>query len=105
MIGQLFGGTASCSNMSAPDFYGRFNVTYPNIARWMDIGGTIHVDGSYGGVEEGTPTKPFDTVTEGYNFAWGGSRIQIQGGSYSETLTMSKHVTLIGANGTVTIGN
>ncbi len=105
VIGQLQGGDASCTNMSAADHYGRFDLTYPHIRLWMEIGGTIHVDGSYSGIEEGTPSKPFDTVTEGHDFAWDGALIQIEGGSYSETLTLSKQVTLIGVNGSVTIGD
>ncbi|MFM1921815.1 MAG: hypothetical protein RLZZ303_3449 [Candidatus Hydrogenedentota bacterium] len=32
IIGQLWGGGASCSNLSAPDYYGRFDITYPIIA-------------------------------------------------------------------------
>lgn len=104
VIGQLYGGNASCSTMSEPDYYGRWNVTYPNVRRWFELGGTIHVDGSYSGVEEGTPTKPFDTVGEANAFAWDGARILIQGGSYPEALTFTKNVTVLGANGSVTIG-
>src|SRR5690606_33582704 len=31
IIGQLWGGGASCSDLFAPDFYGRFDKTFPNV--------------------------------------------------------------------------
>lgn len=41
--GQLYGGDASCNNQSAPDFYGRFDVSWDNrsanneqLKRWLD---------------------------------------------------------------------
>lgn len=34
IIGQLYGGQASCSN-NVNDFYGRFNLTYPQIEQWL----------------------------------------------------------------------
>ncbi len=34
IIGQLFGGQASCSN-NINDYYGRFNLTYPQIEQWL----------------------------------------------------------------------
>lgn len=103
-IGQLMGGDSSCSNQTGIDSYGRFNITYPNIQRWLEIGGTISVNGSYNGEELGTPTKPYNTVGEANNFAWNGSRIKIQAGSYPETLTFSKELTLLATGGMVTIG-
>jgi len=34
LIGQLYGGQASCSN-NVNDYYGRFNLTYPQIEEWL----------------------------------------------------------------------
>ncbi len=34
IIGQLFGGEASCSN-NVNDYYGRFSLTYPQIEQWL----------------------------------------------------------------------
>jgi hypothetical protein len=99
------GEEVSCGNadeMTA--FYGEFEETYPIIERWLVLGGTIHVDGSYVGTELGTPSQPFDTVTEAYDLAWDGARIKIEAGSYPETLTMSKEVALLANGGTVIIG-
>lgn len=39
IIGQLWGGGASCTNLTAPDYYGRFDVTYPIIAHYLEAGG------------------------------------------------------------------
>jgi hypothetical protein len=33
--GNLHGGYASCSKQSAPDWYGRFDITYPKVKRWL----------------------------------------------------------------------
>ena len=35
LIGQLFGGTASCSN-NIDDYFGRFNVSFPLVDNWLD---------------------------------------------------------------------
>ena len=34
IIGQLYGGTASCSN-NVDDYYGRFDVSYPLLVQWL----------------------------------------------------------------------
>ena len=103
--GQLWGGGSSCFNPSAPDEYGRYNVTYPNIRRWIEIGGTINANSSYTGVEEGTPTKPFRTASAANNFAWNDPCIKFQAGSYPGAITFTKRVTLIAAGGIATLGN
>jgi hypothetical protein len=84
--------------------YGRFSVTYPLIQRWLEMGGTIHVDKNYADSELGTPMQPFRTVTAANNFAWDGARIKIKPGSYNETLTFSRQLTVLADGGTVTIG-
>jgi len=35
VVGQLWGGTASCGNMNGYDDFGRFDVTYPMIMSWL----------------------------------------------------------------------
>lgn len=80
-------------------------MTYPNIQRWMEIGGTIQVDSGYFGVELGTPAQPFRTASEAYSFAWDGSRLKFRAGLYSGAVTFNKEVTLIAQDGIVTIGN
>lgn len=39
IIGQLYGGIASCSN-NIDDYFGRFNVSYPLLDNWLDPSGT-----------------------------------------------------------------
>jgi hypothetical protein len=36
VIGQLFGGTSSCANPTGMDQFGRFDVTYKTIQRWLN---------------------------------------------------------------------
>jgi lysyl endopeptidase len=105
--GQLWGDNRTCpaAGATARSVYGRFNVTYPNIRRWMEIGGTINVNSSYTGVEEGTPTRPFRTASAAHSFAWNGARIKFRTGSYPGPITFTKQVTLIADGGMVTIGN
>lgn len=113
LVGQLEGTRCVGSGCDPEDcstrsnfwaIFGEFEETYPLIKRWLEIGGTIHVDRNYTGTELGTPTQPFRTVTAAYNFAWNGARIKIKAGSYRETLAFSKQVKLLTAGGTVTIG-
>lgn len=39
IIGQLWGGTASCDLPLDPDYFGRFDVTYSLVSPWLDPGG------------------------------------------------------------------
>ena len=39
IIGQLWGGTASCETPDEPDFFGRFDQTYPLVAEYLDPNG------------------------------------------------------------------
>ncbi|MGB5063369.1 MAG: trypsin-like peptidase domain-containing protein [Candidatus Competibacter sp.] len=34
-VGNLHGGSSSCSDQTAPDWYGRFDITYPAISQWL----------------------------------------------------------------------
>jgi hypothetical protein len=115
LAGQLRGACCSsgcdpddirCDNRDEPTFlYGEFQTTYPLIRPWLEIGGTIHVDGAYSGPEEGTPARPFRSAGAAHDLAWDGARIKIASGSYAERLTLSKHLILLAEAGTVTIGN
>ena len=114
LLGQLYGrcgpGTDEGGNCADEDgwraLYGKFWVSYGigGVGRWLEIGGTINVDRAYNGTELGTPTQPFNTVIEGYNLAWDGTRIKIRSGNYSEVLTLSKQLTILAEGGPVTIG-
>ncbi len=39
-VGNLHGGYASCSNLTAPDWYGRFDLTYPSVQQWLAASST-----------------------------------------------------------------
>ena len=41
VIGQLWGGTASCYRPDDPDYYGRFDVTFPVVQGWLDPPGDV----------------------------------------------------------------
>lgn len=62
------------------------------------------MDSRYTGNQLGTPNNPFRTTSAAYNFAWNGSRIRFKAGTYAGALTLTKEVTLIAEEGTVTIG-
>jgi hypothetical protein len=36
VIGQLYGGRSACDNLSAPDIFGRFDISYPSMQPWID---------------------------------------------------------------------
>ena len=106
IIGQLWGDFRRCPGDPNPvnSDYGRFNVTYPLIERWLLIGGTIRVDRNYTGAEQGTPAQPFRTIGGANGFAWNGAHIKIKPGSYNEAVTISRNVVLIADGGPVVIG-
>ncbi|MFK7757695.1 MAG: MopE-related protein [Flavobacteriales bacterium] len=56
IIGQLYGGQATCSN-NVNDYYGKFDVTYPNVCQWLAPGCNTTVVDGYNPV---TPTSDLD---------------------------------------------
>jgi hypothetical protein len=116
LAGQLYGiccpslscvgESLNCGNVDEfAAMYGEFETTYPIIRDWLKIGGTIHVDGTnIMSPWLGTPDDPFPLVSMANNFAWNGARIKIRAGSYPETLTFSKELTVVAQGGIVTIG-
>ncbi|PWU15616.1 MAG: hypothetical protein C5B50_15170 [Verrucomicrobia bacterium] len=42
IIGQLWGGTSDCSDTTGPDGFGRFDITYAAIKRWIVLQGTYY---------------------------------------------------------------
>jgi lysyl endopeptidase len=47
VIGQLYGGTSDCTNQTGQDIFGRFDVTYPSIEKWL--GQSEAMDGTTNG--------------------------------------------------------
>jgi hypothetical protein len=65
---------------------------------------TIRVDGAYAGPQDGTPARPFMTVGAANAVAWDGSILRVRAGSYPETLSFSRVMTVQADGGPVTIG-
>jgi len=42
IIGQLWGGTASCAHPTYPDYYGRFDVTFPVVRSYLAPPGVVY---------------------------------------------------------------
>jgi hypothetical protein len=61
IIGQLYGGQASCSN-NVNDYYGKFSVTYPNVCQWLAPGCNTTVLDGY---DPTTPTNALDVQLQG----------------------------------------
>ena len=60
IIGQLWGGDALCSFPLGPDYFGRFNVTFPLVAQWLDPAGsalTLDFAQQQIAIEEGSTTE------------------------------------------------
>jgi hypothetical protein len=64
----------------------------------------VFVDGTYVGVETGSPSRPFHMVGDGHADALGGNDLVIRTGSYPEAVTLDKPVTIVPDGGPVTIG-
>ncbi len=56
IIGQLYGGEASCSN-NVNDYYGKLDVSYPSICQWIAPGCNTTVVNGY---DPNTPTSSLD---------------------------------------------
>jgi hypothetical protein len=50
IVGQLFAGSSSCVDQSAPDQFGRFDVSYNTLKTWLGAGGSKPPAGTYYGL-------------------------------------------------------
>ena len=66
--------------------------------------GDAWVDFAHVGLEFGTETLPFDTMAEGVDAAFPSQTVNLKAGSTSETIRITKPMTLQASGGTVTIG-
>lgn len=71
----------------------------------LGVSGEVWVDFSHSGTEEGTLALPFDSVSEGMDFVQPGGMLHLSAGTTSETLTLSKQVSIDALGGTVRIGD
>jgi hypothetical protein len=115
LLGQLFGHCSLCPDSEdcfhAGDWclmYGDWAQTYSDVLVWLQIGGTIRVDDSnLTPPWSGTPGDPFRTVAQGHAAIWNadGLRMVIDDGSYPETITLNRRVTILATGGLVRIGD
>jgi hypothetical protein len=83
---------------------GQVQTARINLDRALEMATGTWVDFTYSGAERGTVEEPFNTLAEAVNAAPEGGLVNIQTGSSSEVITISKAVTLKAWYGTVTIG-
>jgi hypothetical protein len=87
IVGQLFGGTSACDNQSGEDVYGRLDVSYKAMRKWIDNYAFVRVQGAYNGLfaDSGNPateSSGFLTLTLRDQGAYSGS-VQLAGKKYS----------------------
>lgn len=115
LTGQMFGTCVGC-----PDFadyqcdnrddycigFGDFEHTYDDVAFWLHLGGTIHVDDSNADEPwDGSATSPYRTVGDGLNAVWSdGLRLLVHTGNYPESLLITRNVRIEGIDGAALIG-
>lgn len=77
----------------------------PDTVRLLHYADSMCVDQSFTGQSDwGKPHAPFTTVGQANDAAWDGARIKIKGGSYPETLVLSKRLQVLSQGGVVRIG-
>ncbi|MFT5844728.1 MAG: V8-like Glu-specific endopeptidase, partial [Saprospiraceae bacterium] len=64
IIGQLYGGEATCNN-NVNDYYGKFDVTYPNVCQWLAPGCNTNV---ISGFNPDSPTSSGCTTISACNY-------------------------------------
>ncbi len=68
------------------------------IAVTIEYDPNIYVDvGNTSGIEDGTKTYPFNTITEGIEAVAAGKSVLVSVGTYNEQLIINKGITLLGA--------
>jgi len=112
VIGQLYGSCSLCPDefdcAHIGDYcmqYGEFAETYPDVAYWLRLGGTLWVNrANVTAPWNGLQTDPFLTVTQAHDAAWDGVQMKIVAGTYAESIVLDKQVTVRAISGLVRIG-
>jgi hypothetical protein len=107
-------GAASCATWSCVSDdeaeYGRLDIAYPLLEPYIYRNDAVewnaYVNGSYAGIEKGTVSQPFNTVTEGVFAVRAGTAysIYIEAGNYAQPMVIDKAMTLRSRNGIARIG-
>jgi hypothetical protein len=87
VTGQLLGGESACDDQTGEDVYGRFDVTYTKIKKWIDNFAFLRVQGAYNGLfaDSGNPatqSSGFLTLTLRDQGTYSGS-LSVAGKRYS----------------------
>jgi hypothetical protein len=71
------------------------------VSPFLVFGGreVIHVDSKASGMEDGSRSHPYDTISEGLDHADDGDEVEVEKGTYEENITLPKGVWLYGAGG------
>jgi len=68
LVGQLHGGSSTCANPTAPDFYGRFDVAYnAALHQWLSLPGAAS-QVSPSGTISGTPVYKWNAVSNATHY-------------------------------------
>lgn len=98
--GQLKGGP-DCG----PADYGRFGVSFDTLEPYIsNMASPIYVQAGAGGDQRGTSGDPFDQVFEATFCVFEGDEVRISAGTYNESFTLWRPMTLNATGGTVRIG-
>jgi hypothetical protein len=105
IIGQLYGGDSSCDNTSGVDVFGRFDISYNRMRRWIDPPrGNVTYNGLFAANPTAIESAGFCTLTLTSKGTYTGS-IQLAGKRYSfkGTFTGTDSDTNIPRNGNTTL--
>jgi hypothetical protein len=108
VTGQLFGGFSDCANPDGEDQYGRFDVTYAKIRKWIDNFAFLRMAGGYNGLfadsdNPATESSGFLTLmlrdqgTYSGSLLVGGKKYSITG-QFNDSGTASNSVSRAGLN-------
>ena len=81
-----------------------FPFDRPTLLSEMTFSNEIHVDFDFDGMEDGSASKPYDTLDEAMIHVNVAGTLVIQPGSADAAMTLSFPVTITAASGTVTLG-
>ena len=105
--------SGSINALMTPTFAAQEAIHHPGaivLGMFRDMGWTMpdltntYVNRNYVGVEDGTVSRPFNTVIEGVGAVANGGTVWIQTGSYAGAVAALRPMTLRALNGTVVIG-
>ena len=96
----------------APNIWGQLHVIQIDVdidsddLYFQHYSGVTYVDAAYaGGNGDGRITSPYTTVSAAANFAWNGSKVKIEPGSYHNPVFFGRNIQVLSWHGTAVFGN